>query len=285
MNATLANLTARSGVRRRWTFRVFAVLVGLSPLVGVEAVCRIAGWGKITEIDDPYVGFTEVHPLFVLNDAGDRYEIAASRLEFFRPDWFAAEKGRREFRIFCLGGSTVQGRPYAIETSFTTWLELSLNAADPRRDWQVVNCGGVSYASYRLAPIMHELLAHQPDLFVLYTGHNEFLEDRTYAEVKQTPRPVAQLHSWCSNLRAYNVFRSAALGLANSNTRPPRRAQLPAEVDALLDYRDGIADYHREDAWRRRVVAHYQFNLKRMVRIAHEAGIPVMLVDEARVLD
>ena len=85
---------------------------------------------------------------------------------------------------YCLGGSTVQGRPYAIETSFTTWLELNLRTADPRYQWEVVNCGGVSYASYRLVPILRELLAYEPDLFIICTGHNEFLEDRTYASVK-----------------------------------------------------------------------------------------------------
>ena len=63
-----------------------------------------------------------------------------------------------------LGGSTVQGRPFSIETAFSTWLELSLTAADPSRIWQVVNCGGVSYASYRLAPIVDESSCYKPDL-------------------------------------------------------------------------------------------------------------------------
>ena len=105
-----------------------------------------------------------------------------------------ANKSRDEFRIFCLGGSTVQGRPYANETSFTTWLELSLQAADPRRQWQVVNCGGVSYASYRLLPIMKETLQYEPDLYIIYTGQNEFLEERTYGEIVDAIRKKCDLH-------------------------------------------------------------------------------------------
>ena len=107
-----------------------------------------------------------------------------ARQGFFRPESFASHKGSREFRIFCIGESTVQGNPWGIETAFSTWLELSLRAADPSREWQVVNAGGISYASYRLSPIVAEVLQYQPDLLILCVGQNEFLEDRTYAPLR-----------------------------------------------------------------------------------------------------
>lgn len=281
-----ASPTAR--IQRRWTtrilFRLAAVVIGLSPLLVAEMICRANGWGLVGEASDPFVGFASERPLFTLNEATNRYEIDRSRQAYFRPDSFAADKGEREFRIFCLGGSTVQGRPYAIETSFTTWLELNLRGADGRRDWRVVNCGGVSYASYRLAPIMRELLAHQPDLFVVYTGHNEFLEDRTYQSVKHTPQLIAQLHGWSSRWQFYNLCRSTWLtSVATSDTRAAQAAsgqpRLKLEVDALLDYRGGLDDYHRNDAWHRDVAAHYEYNLHRMVAMARQANVPLLLVN------
>ena len=39
-------------------------------------------------------------------------------------------------------------------------LELSLRAARPEREWDVINCGGVSYASYRLVPDYPDDPAH-----------------------------------------------------------------------------------------------------------------------------
>ena len=185
--------------RRHVLFRIGAICLGLSPLLVLEGVCRIGGWGTPEDVGDPFVGFSDVRPLFVLDE--DRYEIPASRQTYFRPDGFAATKPSAEFRIFCLGGSTVQGRPYSIETSFTTWLELSLQAADPSRRWEVVNCGGVSYASYRLVPIMQEVINYDPDLFIVYTGHNEFLEDRTYAHIKHRPAWLKAAHERLTNLR------------------------------------------------------------------------------------
>ena len=87
----------------------------------VEVVLHVGGWGLVAPADDPFVTFVDVPPLFEWSEETGRYEISAQR-ELFRPDSFAGEKGAREFRVFCLGGSTVQGRPFSIDTAFSTWL-------------------------------------------------------------------------------------------------------------------------------------------------------------------
>jgi hypothetical protein len=144
----------------------------------LELTLRLAVPSPPVNIEDPFVSFHRLSPLFAADPTGTRFETAEERLTAFCPQSFAAEKKPETLRIFCLGGSTVQGRPYSIQTSFTTWLELNLRAARTGADSEVINCGGISYASYRLVPIMRELLEYEPDLFIIYTGHNEFLEDR-----------------------------------------------------------------------------------------------------------
>lgn len=268
--------------RRKIAFRGLAILVGLAPLLLLEMLLRLGGWARTTDAEDPYVGFSDVQPLFVLSATRDRFEIPRSRQEFFRPESFAATKAPHEFRIFCLGGSTVQGNPYAVETSFTTWLELSLQAADSSRKWDVVNCGGISYASYRLVPILREVLTHQPDLIVLYTGHNEFLEDRSYQHLKRIPRPVRNMHVWLTHLRTYGLARFLWQRVAGRpETNAARKAaapiQLPGEVDTLLDHPGGLERYHRDDEWRQAVIEHFELNLRLMIGLAREAGVPVIL--------
>src|SRR5437870_1583498 len=127
-------------------FRAIAIGLSLVPLLAGELALRAFGIGKPTDFNDPFVGFSDIHPLFVLNEQAGRYEIPKSRQTHFQPDSFSAEKPADEFRIFVLGGSTVQGRPWSIETSFTTWLKLHLDATDPTHRYEVVYCGGVSYA-------------------------------------------------------------------------------------------------------------------------------------------
>ncbi|MCH8149945.1 MAG: SGNH/GDSL hydrolase family protein, partial [Planctomycetes bacterium] len=270
----------RRSVARGLLFRAGAVLLGLAPFFLAEGACLLFDWGRPSLHDDPFVGFSAVRPLFVLSEDGRRYEIPRGRQKFFRPESFAAEKGADEFRIFCLGGSTVQGRPLAIETSFTTWLEIALAEADPRRRWEVVNCGGVSYASYRLAPILEEVLLYKPDLIVLYTGHNEFLEDRTYRSLKEQSAAMRGVLEQVSRLRTFTLLREVGLRLVgDASGETPGRPILKTEVEALLDYRGGLEMYHRDDAWRRDVVQHFRYNLRRMVAMAHDAGAPVVLVN------
>lgn len=278
-HSPVARETARRLTRRRlWAFRIAAVLLGLSVFVATEAACTVFDWGQPSDYDDPFVGFSAIHPLFVRSADGNEYEIAPSRLKFFARDSFPAEKSPNAFRIFCLGGSTVQGRPFSIETSFTTWLALSLEAADPSREWQVVNCGGISYATYRLTPILEECLAYQPDLFIICEGHNEFLEERTYDHVKHPAAVLDVPLRAAGRLRTFTLLRHAAFSAAGVPVGPGKKPQMKAEVDALLDYKNGLKAFTRNDAWRAGVVEHFEHNLRRMTAIANRAGVPVIFV-------
>jgi lysophospholipase L1-like esterase len=278
---------------RALLFRVASVLLGLSPFLAIEVLLRVLGIGQPDLRHDPFVGFSRVRPLFVRSESKDRYEIAPSRLSHFFPDSFAGVKPADEFRIFCIGDSTVQGNPWTPETSFTTWLEITLTAADPARRWNVINCGGISYASYRMVPILEEVLHYQPDLVVVHCSHNEFLEDRSYAALKLMPDSLWRLEAAMQRLRLYQVLRRWS---SVARRRPalgdsPRRGTagdpdqfppvLPEEVQALLDYRDGLERYHHDAQWQHDVVAHYAFNLRRMATLARQAEIPLILLNPA----
>jgi tetratricopeptide (TPR) repeat protein len=267
-------------------FRLAAIAVGLLPLVLFELVCAGMGWGRSDLSEDPFVGFSATHPLFVLSADKSRYEIAPARLTHFRPDSFAAVKQPDEVRIFCLGGSTVQGRPYSIETSFTKFLELSLQAAEPTKRFKVVNCGGVSYATYRLVPILEEVLHYQPDLIVFYEGHNEFLEDRTYADIKHAPHWLSWAYERVASLHTYNLLASVAHSFRDSTSTPNQPATtLGPEVDARLDWRGGLRTYHRDPAWQRDCIEHFEFNIRRAIELARRADVPLLLVNPASNLD
>ncbi|MBL8849539.1 MAG: hypothetical protein JNG89_07640 [Planctomycetaceae bacterium] len=266
---------------RRWLYRLAAIVLGLSPLLGFEVLCRVFDWGRPALHDDPFVGFSSIRPLFVLSDDRSRYEIPAARQRFFCAESFPARKLPGDFRIFCLGGSTVQGRPFATETSYTSWLEITLNAAQPDRHWDVINCGGVSYASYRLIPILHEVLTYQPDLIILDTGHNEFLEARSFDHLQDRGAAVNAALSAAARLRTFTLIREQYLRLNGKSSAAPSegRPLLPEEVDALLDYQNGLEEYRRDEAWRDGVVKEFEFHLRELVQIAQDAGVPMLLVN------
>ncbi len=273
-------MTVSKSNKRRLLFRVSAVAFGLFLFAFAECLCRLL---KIdvrgdTTLVDP--GFSRLNPLFALDPDGERYAIRESRLKFFVPESFPATKPSGTFRIFCLGGSTVQGRPYSKETAFSAWLELSLKAADPSRNWEVINCGGVSYASYRLKPILKECLQYEPDLFVLCTGHNEFLEERSYSNLRRVPEWLFSVSDAASQLRVTRLLHHGFSRVVQwgRGSGVSNFSQYSPEVDAFLDYRDGLKAYVRDPVLRRGVIAEFAANVREMIVASHGAGVPLLLV-------
>jgi tetratricopeptide (TPR) repeat protein len=266
--------------------RRLALLTAAVPLLffaALELALTLAGVEPALTREDPYVGFAGRIPLFEAKRAPDGrnwWVTAPNKLRYFNAQRFAAQKPANGYRIFCLGGSTTYGHPYADPTSFCGWLRELLPAADPSRSWEVINAGGISYASYREALLVEELVHYQPDLFILLSGHNEFLERRTYATVIETPPALRGLAALLSHTRTYAVLRAgiAALRRHAAPTRAPR-SELPAEVQAVLDDAVGPEAYTRDDAQAARIVAHFRFNLVRMIEMAHAAGAEMLLVN------
>lgn len=256
------------------------MLFGLLLCLLGEGLCRLLDLGRPTLVDDPFVGFSEIHPLFEVDETRGVYRIAPSRRKFFAHESFPVVKGPQGKRIFCLGESTVKGEPYSIATSFTTWLELALQQGAPEYNWDVVNCGGISYASYRLVPILQECLDYEPDLFVICCGHNEFLEDRTYGHLRDPESLLGATQRLTGDWRLLTLARMGVLTLRGEQLTASRddRPLLGPETDPILDYHDSLQAYHWDEEWRRGIMAHYEFNLRRMVALAKGADVPVVLV-------
>jgi tetratricopeptide (TPR) repeat protein len=262
----------RRTIRWRRKFAYSAVVIGLF-FGTLEAALALLGVAPLHQRRDPLVGFDPGVPLFLRR--GDQYETNPLKQGFFNRETFAVQKSAQTFRIFCLGGSTTFGNPYDRRTYFGSWLQAYLEEVAPQRNWEIINCGGISYASYRVALLTEELVHYQPDLFIIYTGHNEFLEDRTYGHIRQQPpavRRLLRLASW-----------SRCLGLLDRTARPPEpppTPQLAAEVKTRLEV-IGLDAYHRDDQWQRGVLAHFRDSLERIVHITRQANVPVILVQPA----
>ena len=249
--------------------------VALVFFLALEGLLYLSGVEPLHERSDPYVGFAGYAPLFVekITEDGERvFATADNKFNWFNRQEFPVRKTDDVTRVFCLGGSTTYGRPYDDPTSFCGWLRAFLPALDPGRRWEVVNAGGISYASYRVVRLMEELVRYEPDVFIIYTGHNEFLETRTYGRLLSTPELLRDLGSLASRLRFYSVLSDAVY---------PAETVLDAEIDAVLDNSVGPEDYHRDDAMRDAVLEHFRISLRRMVRIGRQAGAEIILVTPA----
>ena len=214
----------------------------------------------------------------------EQFRFAASRnkLNLFNKQTFSQPKVAGATRIFCLGGSTTFGRPYDDTTSFAGWLREFAAAADSEGNYEIINAGGVSYASCRVARLVEELVGDEPNLFICYTGHNEFIEHRTYRDIHATPELVRNTGSLLSRTRVYSTVRRLYGTMATNGAGTPSNAtMLSSDIEAIPDQTVGPQSYERNNRFQAQVLAHFEEALNRIVDIAATAGADVIFVDPA----
>jgi hypothetical protein len=145
-------------VWKKVIFSITAIVLFFGILELVLALCGVQP--KLLD-QDPFVGFSSNVPLYLLETDSDGRQVLATapNKTLFNHQQFPQEKPPGTYRIFCVGGSTTYGRPYNDTTSFAGWLRELLPVVDARRRWEVINAGGISYASYRVVHLMKESLS------------------------------------------------------------------------------------------------------------------------------
>jgi tetratricopeptide (TPR) repeat protein len=272
-----------------------ALAIG-APLLAY-GVCELALWAAgvrpLSLTEDPFVGFASSQPLFVRGTGDSAGMMITNPVKYthFNAQSFPIHKAPGTFRIFTVGGSTCYGHPWRDPVSFSGWLRALLPKADSGKQWEVINCGGISYASYREAMLIAEAAQYQPDLFIVYSGHNEFLEERTYRGTAGMPKAVRELSGLLEHTRTYSALRrltrpGTASGPGAGPAAPPpqesgKRAgsfQMAGEVDDILANTIGPTSYTRNDTLRNQILGHYRASLERMAELAHSVGAEVLFL-------
>ena len=283
-------MAARASI---WAKAALAVGAPLAVYSLCELALWLAGVKPLSLTEDPFVGFASSQPLFIRGQ-GDSAGLMVTnpvKLTHFNPQSFPAEKAPGTFRIFTVGGSTCYGHPWRDLVSFSGWLRVLLPKADSSRKWEVINGGGISYASYREAMLIAEMTRYQPDLFLVYSGHNEFLEERTYRGTAELPKLVRDLSGMLEHTRTYSALRRLTRPRAaspesggpsdpkpNGSSRTEGAFQMEGEVNDILANTIGPTSYTRDDTLRHDILEHYRASLARMADLAHSAGAEVIFL-------
>src|SRR4029077_5028021 len=119
---------------------------------------------------------------------------------------FRADKLPGTFRIFVIGESEAAGVPYNTSLAFASWLGKRLAAEAPGVRWEVVNAALGGLQSWSALDVVREIARYQPDLLVVYLGHNETgtrfsSNERRWLD----PRGLAW-RPWLVNTRLYGLL-------------------------------------------------------------------------------
>lgn len=195
---------------------------------------------------------------------------------------FAQVKPRGIKRIFIVGGSAALGWPGPIESAFSGYLQRALNQVAPGR-YEIINTASMSYGSHRLLDLLTDIVHLEPDLIVVWSGNNEYVERNMLPRFART----ATMGRVQRVLRQSSLYRSVRLGLAFV---APTLFVRSAGTD-ITDPRSGPQVRQDVQAGRtmevdRQVRDNYQNNLLAMARLIRKSGatgvfctVPVNLSD------
>ena len=156
-------------------FAAFCMLAPLLVLGLAEITLRGLGYGGYQSIIRE-IGPTPQGTLVITEQAGPRGFFFANRE---RPGYneqysFYAPKPDDTVRVVLVGGSAIKGFPQTRVFAVSSFLQEMLSDCWPDRSVEVINLGTTAVASFPVTRFLNQVLDYEPDLVVVYTGHNEF---------------------------------------------------------------------------------------------------------------
>jgi len=163
----------KASARRRWVFRVAAVLMGpLVVLAGLEGALRLGGYGYSTSFfKKATIGGQEC---LVENDEFGLRFFPGALARMPAATVMRANKPAGALRVFILGESAALGDPRP-QFGVGRYLEVLLRERFPGQDFEVVNTGIIAINSHVILPIARECARRQGDLWIIYMGNNEMV--------------------------------------------------------------------------------------------------------------
>ena len=146
---------------------VFSAVFIITVFLLLEAVLRI-------------FGIHPVPPAFSEFKDKDGTPSVRYNLNHLKPE-FSKQKKPGTFRMMIAGGSSAVGFPYIpapftkASSSFGDRLEIMLEQSIPGLDVETIMLAKMSMCSAEVNEVIKEAVKYQPDLIIVYSGHNEFL--------------------------------------------------------------------------------------------------------------
>jgi lysophospholipase L1-like esterase len=180
-------------------------------------------------------------------------------------------KKENSFRVFVLGESSAQGFPYNIAASFPSYIKRRLDLLYPDTEIEVVNLGASAISSFTLLDLVPEVLKQNPDLILIYAGHNEYYGALGAASTMSLGRNRAFVNFmiYLRSFKTVELLRnllSSSRSKANANDQIPLMQKMIGESAIPFGsdiYQSGLKNF--------------EGNLKDILDKIKDANVPVVL--------
>jgi tetratricopeptide (TPR) repeat protein len=261
---------------RRIVFTLVAATIPVLLLGGLELGLRVAGVGHdreplfITSPDQPGLQLANPHVVQRFFAVPEQAPPVSIETRFF-----PADKPPGTFRIFVQGGSSAAGFPYGLGASPAGMLEQRLRRTFPDRNVEVITTAMATVNSYALLDFADEIIAQQPDLVLIYAGHNEYLGVLGVGSALSvsTSRWLTLLFIKLNRLRIVQLMAKTLAGLRDAE---PAANDIPAD-DTLMARVAGQREISYQSRLYRAGIDQFRDNLEALLDRYREADVAVML--------
>lgn len=191
------------------------------------------------------------------------------------PDYFTLNKVAGTYRIFCLGASTTVGYPYWYNGAFSSFLRDRLVALFPDKRFEIVNFGITATNSFTVLDMVRDLFQYQPDLLIVYDGHNEFYGGLGVASNQSlgSQRWVVELYLKLVRFRTFGLLKDLYYRLVGVVRSESSGEQAGTLMERLAKGR--YVPFHSK--MYRQGLEIFKTNLMEMKSLCVEHGVPLIV--------
>jgi lysophospholipase L1-like esterase len=261
-------------ISKTFIFKVGSIVVPLLLILGCELVLYLFNLYPPPPLFVPVI--KSGHTVYQVNtNFPERYiSPRQATIPVIFPDVFDQNKSSTTIRIFTLGGSTTAGFPYDFQVSFPQQLEIMLSGSFPDRKFEIINLGISAINSFSVYDLLPEILDKDPDLIIIYMGHNEFYGVYGSASTFTVPFSGALIRFY---LKLQNLRMVQGLKHILNYVLPARKLQSEHETFMETTMADMSVQYHSEKY--KRTLANFRTNLELILGQCQDKKIPVLISD------
>ncbi len=202
-----------------------------------------------------------------------RYFYNTDRVPSANHNYFDEIKKENSYRVFVMGGSSAAGFPYSPNGAFSRYIRKRLELLYPERNIEVVNIAMSAINSYALRDMLPGVLEKQPDLIIIYAGHNEYYGALGVGSVETLgdTRFIVNTVIWLNRFKTFELIRDLIKSVSGWFSSPVKS---DGTLMARMSQRQLIPFYSEKYF---SGLNQYEGNLRDILEIARDKKVPVIL--------
>jgi len=252
----------------KW-FYISLIVIPVLFFVLLEAGLRIFNYGN-----DDHMWVDISQDMQILNpEIGYRYFFTTKNLPFSVESFIYKEKKGNSFRVFVIGASSAAGYPYLSSASFSKFIRKKLEILYPQKVIEVSNFSMSAINSYTIRDLMPDLLKKQPDLILIYLGHNEYYGALGVGSLESlgSSRFIVNTTLWLNKFKTIELLRNIVKALSGifSSGSEVSGGTMMAQLA-----KDKLIEYNSEIYWDG--IHQFEGNLRDILSMCKDANVPVI---------